>query len=243
MKSLLMAVAGAAMITMPAQASIVPVGSQLNMILTNFTGCSDSTCSTLTTFGGTSLVDGGLVTLTTTQVATGGGGEWDIFKLTTVNGGPLVGDVDGDWQIQMQYHLSKNVNFDAIDGQWLAGPSYAPVSPISNFSGICCATNTPNILSGPAYSNSGFKAPYSAGQFDYPGGGIWDEIFVDPFNLAVSGGGIPATTDGYTYALHFDPQTPVPEASTWAMMLLGLAGIGVGAYSRSRRINGRVVSA
>jgi hypothetical protein len=46
MKSLLMAVAGAALISIPAQASIVPIGSQLNMILGNFTGCSDSTCST-----------------------------------------------------------------------------------------------------------------------------------------------------------------------------------------------------
>jgi hypothetical protein len=50
----------------------------------------------LTTFGGTSLVDGGLVTLTTTRIATAGGGEWDIFKLTTVSGGPIVGDVNGD---------------------------------------------------------------------------------------------------------------------------------------------------
>lgn len=243
MKSLLMAVAGAALIAIPAQAAIVPVGSQLNMILTNFTGCADSTCSTLTTFGGTSLVDGGLVTLTTTQVATPGGGEWDIFSLTTVSGGPLVGDVDGDWGIDMQFHLSANVNFDAIDSQWLAGPSYAPVSPISDFSGITGATNTPNILSGPAYSGSGFEAPYSAGAFDYPSGSEWQEVYVDPFSLAVSEGGIPATTNGYTYALHFDLQTPVPEASTWAMMLVGFVGLGYGAYRRSRRNDRPVVSA
>jgi hypothetical protein len=196
----------------------------------------------LTTFGGTSLVDGGLVTLTTTRIATAGGGEWDIFKLTTVSGGPIVGDVNGDWSINMQYHLSANVNFDAIDSQWLAGPTYAPVSPISNFGNICCATNTPNILSGPAYSNSGFNVPYSAGEFDYPSGTEWQEVFVNPFSFAESGG-IPANTDGYTYALHFDLQTPVPEAQTWAMMVLGFVGLGYGAYSRSRRIDRPVVSA
>jgi hypothetical protein len=235
MKSLLMAVAGAALITVPAQASIVPIGSQLNMILSDFAGCSS--CSTLTTFGGTSSISGGLVTLTTTQVATAGGGEWDIFSLKTVNGGPLVADVNADWAIHMQFHLSANANFDAIDSQWLEGPSYVPVSPISDFSGITGATNTPNILTGPAYSGSGFKAPYTAGEFDYPSGTEWQEIFVDPFSLAVSDGGIPATTDGFTYAWHFDPSTPIPEASTWAMMLLGFAGLGFGAYSRSRRTN------
>jgi hypothetical protein len=241
MKSLLMAVAGTALMAIPAQASIVPTGSALNMLLTNFTGCSDSTCSTLTTFGGTSQVDGGLVTLTTSQVATSGGGEWDIFTLTTNSGGPLVGDVNSNWQIEMQYHLSKNVNFDGVESQWLTGSTYSPVSPISNFGGICCATNTPVILPGPAYSNTGFKVPYTAGEFDYPSGTLWDEVFVNPFSFAESGG-IPATTDGYTYALHFDPQT-VPEASTWAMMLLGFVGLGFASYRRSRRTDVPVVSA
>jgi hypothetical protein len=32
----------------------------------------------------------------------------------------------------------------------------------------------------------------------------------------------------------FDTVSPVPEPSTWAMMLLGFAGIGYGVYRRKK---------
>ncbi len=60
-------------------------------------------------------------------------------------------------------------------------------------------------------------------------------MFVDPFSFLQSGGMNPADANGYTFALHFDLQTPVPEASTWMMMLLGFTALGFGGYRRLRR--------
>jgi hypothetical protein len=49
--------------------------------------------------------------------------------------------------------------------------------------------------------------------------------------------GLPAAqVNGFTQALVFAPETPaVPEASTWAMMLLGFAGLGYEGYRRAIR--------
>jgi hypothetical protein len=42
--------------------------------------------------------------------------------------------------------------------------------------------------------------------------------------------------NGYTQALEFAPQTPaVPEPSTWAMMFMGFAGLGVAGHRRAQR--------
>jgi PEP-CTERM motif len=49
--------------------------------------------------------------------------------------------------------------------------------------------------------------------------------------------GLPAAqVNGFTQALEFAPETPaVPEASTWAMLLAGFAGLGWLAHTRGRK--------
>ena len=59
-------------------------------------------------------------------------------------------------------------------------------------------------------------------------------------------GGLPGSTDSYAYGINDAGQavgdsrlSTVPEPSTWAMMLLGFAGLAFAGYRRSERVLGR----
>jgi len=89
-------------------------------------------------------------------VATGTTGEWDIFNMSTTNGGPLANNINGYWDITIDYVLSQAVCFDATALQWTVNG--VPVSPLTNGIGsICCATPSNPILPGWAYYSSGFQ--------------------------------------------------------------------------------------
>jgi uncharacterized protein (TIGR03437 family) len=47
-------------------------------------------------------------------VPTGPNSEWDVFHLQIVNGGPLAGDINANWNIVMNYTLSAPVFFDQV---------------------------------------------------------------------------------------------------------------------------------
>ncbi|MGA9869082.1 MAG: PEP-CTERM sorting domain-containing protein [Acetobacteraceae bacterium] len=217
-----------------AQASIIPIGSSLTFGGTNLPGaCTDTTCSDTTTFGlGTPvLIDGGALSLTTSQVADGPNAEWDVWSISTVSGGPVAGDINGDWAIVMDYDLAAPVNFDAVVTQWTVDGT--PVSPLSNFAGICCATaSNPSPISGEAYYNSGFAVPLPAGVQSN-----WREIFVDPYSFVSAGGIDPSTANDFAFALHFTLQTPVPEPGSLALLAGGLTGlVGWDLLRRRRQI-------
>lgn len=210
-----------------ARADIIPIGSTLTFGGTNAPGTT-GTWSNTVSFGTTALVDNGLMTLTTSQVPTGPSGEWDVFSLSTVSGGPLVDDINDDWNIVMDYDLSAPVYFDAVADEWTVNGT--PVSPITNFSGICCATDTNPILPNPAYYNSGFSGPLPAGvQTD------WQQIFADPYSLISDGGINPSTANDFEFALHFDLQTPVPEPRSLPILLVMLSVGVIGMVLRRRR--------
>ncbi len=210
-----------------AQASIIPIGSNLTFGGSNLPGaCTDTTCSDTVTFSSTPvLIDGGLLSLYETQVATGPNGEWDVWHLSTVGGGPLAGDINAGWAIVMDYTLSNAADFDAVANQWTVDGT--PVSPLSNFGGICCATASNPILSGEAYYNSGFTVPLSAGVQSG-----WQQIFVNPYSFVSAGGIDPSTANGFNFGLHFTLQTPVPEPASLALLGSGLLGL---ALMRRRR--------
>ena len=61
--------------------------------------------------------------------------------------------------------------------------------------------------------------------------------YANSFQIVLNG--LPANqVNGFTQALEFEPQsfTPgVPEASTWALMLLGFAGLGAVRYRHTAK--------
>ncbi len=90
---------------------IIPIGSPLTFGGTN----APDTYSANTTFSSTPVVvDNGAVKIWQSQVPTGSNSEWDIFYMQTTSGGPLAGDINGYWNIVMNYVLSAAVNFDAV---------------------------------------------------------------------------------------------------------------------------------
>ncbi|HEY7387389.1 MAG TPA: PEP-CTERM sorting domain-containing protein [Bryobacteraceae bacterium] len=207
-----------------ARAEIIPIGSTLVFGGTN----SPDTYSDTVTFGSTPvLVDSGKVQLFETQVATSGGGEWDVWHMSTVGGGPLAGNINAYWDIVMSYDLSEPVYFDQVANQFTVNGT--PVSPISNFASICCATSSdPSPLTGDVWYNSGFKAPLPAGVQTN-----WRQIFISPYSFVSSGGVDPSTANGFNFALHFTPQSPVPEPAEFAPLLA--LGIGLVVLARKRK--------
>ena len=183
-----------------AQGGLIPIGSPLTFGGTN----SPDTYSAATTFGPTHvLVDNGRVEIWQEQVPTGTNGEWDLFYMKTTDGGPLAGNINAYWDIVIAYQLSQPVNFDEVVNQWLVNGT--PVSPLTNGiggpNGICCATTSNPILPGPAYYNSGFVGPLSAGTQSN-----WRQIFVTPYNIVSIGGINPSTANEFIFGLHFTLQ-------------------------------------
>ena len=184
---------------------IIPIGSALTFGGTN----APDTYSATTTFSSTPVVvDNGAVKIWQVQMPTGPDSEWDIFYMQTTGGGPVAGNINGYWNIVMNYVLSAPVYFDAVvQGQWTMNGT--AVGPLTNGIGtICCAVATNPILPGWSYYNSGFKIPYPAGPFTN-----WQQIFASPYSLVTNGGINPSTANGFTFALHFTLQPPVPTVT------------------------------
>jgi hypothetical protein len=159
------------------------------------------------------LVDNGAVKIWQTQTPTGANGEWDVFYVQTTSGGPLAGNINAYWDLQMNYTLSAPAFFDGVVNQWLVNGT--PVSPLTNGIGsICCAATTNPIIPGPSYYNSGFSSPFPAGLFSLTdGGALWRELFVQPYTLVTNGGINPSTANEFIFALHFTLQPPLPSVS------------------------------
>ncbi|MGH8233398.1 MAG: PEP-CTERM sorting domain-containing protein [Rhodanobacteraceae bacterium] len=214
-----------------AQASIIPIGSSMTFGGSNLPGaCTDTSCSDTVTFTSTPvLIDGGALSLYETQTADGPNAEWDVWHITTVGGGPLAGDINAYWQILLDYELSDAVNFTAVVDQWTVNGT--PVTPLSNFGGICCAVGSnPSPISGEAYYNSGFSVPLSAGVQSN-----WDQIYVSPYSFVSAGGIDPSTANGFSFGLLFTLQHPTSVPEPTSLGLFGFGALLIGLFVGLRR--------
>jgi uncharacterized protein (TIGR03437 family) len=176
-----------------AQPHLIPLGSSLTFGGTN----APDTYMANVTFSSTPvLVDNGKVRIWQDQVPTGSSGEWDVFHVQIVDGGPLAGDINADFNITMTYTLSAAVIFDQVVNQWAVNG--VPVSPIMNFSMICCAAAENPIIPGPAFYKQGFSGSLPQGVFSN-----WQQTFENPYNIVAEGGINPSTANEFTFALHF----------------------------------------
>jgi len=186
---------------------IIEIGSPIRFGGTN----APDTYSDASTFSSTPvLVNGGRVRIWQEQVPTGTNGEWDIFHMQTVNGGPLANELNAHWDITVDYTLRVPASFDQVVDQFKVNG--VPVATISNFLSMCCASLTNPILPGPAYFRHGFNGLFPAGVQRN-----WQEIFVRPFSAASSGGIPVSQANEFSFALHFTLRPPVAPVVTGAI--------------------------
>ncbi len=220
------AVAAAAMIgfAASANATVLTLGESMSFTGYNQPGsCSDSICSDNVIFGVPDpLIDGGLLTLTTRQVIDGHE-EWDVFSLTTNNGGPLAGDLNGDWSLSF-YGVAGAGIYNTAVFQWTANGQ--PFSPLTNYGGMCCATATnPSPISGEAYEEFG-NSKITPGYQDIA---YWYE---DPYSAVSYGGVDPNTANGFNFALGYQLASVSEPA---ALGIFGLGAMLIGMFAGLRR--------
>lgn len=158
---------------------------------------------------------------------TAGGGEWDVFNVSTTNGGPLAGNLNAYWSLGRGMDISRPSLFDATTLWWTVNG--VAVSPIYPFGGICCpGANAVNPAWGEAYHHTFAGQPVDGFVTYNPA------IDVSPYNFISQGGMNPDTVNGFDFAFHFDPQQPTSEPAS--MLLFGSGVLGIAGVLRRRRL-------
>jgi hypothetical protein len=145
-----------------------------------------------------------------------GGASAEVFDFS-FSGGGLSGSgilyatgTPGDYVLYGASGTASDVNYDSGTPSAITG--------VSGFGGA------DNLL---FYPNS----PY----VDYDGIGL-DTADGNGYNLYYYGGYVVGTAgETQSYVSFSVTPVPVPEPSTWAMMILGFAGLGFAGYRRSRK--------
>jgi hypothetical protein len=145
--------------------------------------------------------------------------------------GPAHFGVQGEnWSLnQVGIDAAEPLNFIAAYSQFnKGGTALVPTSSI--FGGYSVVTNPVPGETGTGLGNSGFVGAIPAGPIGALG------AYIDPWNFLNNTGIDSTQVNGYEQALEFVPQVAaVPEPSTWAMLLLGFAGVGFMAYRRNSK--------
>lgn len=165
------------------------------------------------------VIDGGLLTVSETQVPTGPNGEWDVFNVSTTAGGPLAGDPGANWNLGWSFLLSQPALFDAVSFWWTVNGT--AVNSITNFGGICCAGPNPiDPALGQSFSNS-FPGVLQNGVVTFV-----PTVFVDPYSFLSAGGIDPTTVNDFHFGFHYTLPSSVPEPAALGLLGAGLVGLG-----------------
>ena len=212
----------------PAHAELFTIGANFTIDLTN-SPTSENDTVTLTP-GVTQVIDGGNLDLTISLIAAGGGKEWVVLNYQTISADLPLSTGGQDWAVApIGLPAAVALNFIGDYTQW-QGPDGANIPQTGGIFGQTLMTNPIPGLTGSGEGTLGFVNPIG-GPGPLPNLGA----FADPFNTVLNG--LPADqVNGFTQALEFSAVTPsAPEPSTWAMMVLGFAGLGLMGWRGSRK--------
>jgi hypothetical protein len=211
----------------PAHAQLFTNGATFTV---EFQNSPTSETDTVTfTPGETQLVDGGNVDLTINVVAAGGGAEWVLLNYQTVSANLPLAVSGEDWSINpvgLPAAVALNIIGDYT--QWY-GPNGANIPQTGGIFGQTLMTSPIAGLTGSGEGSLGYSSPIGG-----PGPLQGLGSYSDPFDIVLNG--LPAAqVNGITQGLEFAAVTPVPEPSTWAMMLAGFVGIGFLGYRQTAK--------
>jgi hypothetical protein len=194
------------------------LGSTLQIQASN---SPDSFTSDVTLMPGTTLLDGGALSLTIAIVPDTGASEWLVFSYATTNGSAL-SQPGSDWSInQVGIDAAVGVNFTAAFTAFENnGTALTPSASI--FGGYGVESNPVPGLSGSGLGVGGFSAPFAAGALPSLG------AYISPWSYLNDTGIDSTQVNGYLQALQFSATTPaVPEPSSWALLLAGVGALGL----------------
>jgi hypothetical protein len=189
----------------------------------------DSFTSNVTLTPGTTLLDGGALSLTISIVPDTGASEWLVFNYATTGGGAL-SQPGSYWSVnQVGIDAAVGVNFTAAFGEFENnGTALTPSTSI--FGGYSVESNPVPGLSGTGLGVGGFSAPFAAGALPSLG------AYISPWSYLDDTGIDSTQVNGYMQALQFSATTPaVPEPAPWALLV---AGVGALRWVRGRRERG-----
>jgi hypothetical protein len=225
-KSAVLAAVVLAASSLDASAGLFTPGSTFTVDASSSPDTFDET-ATLTN-GIVQSLDGGALNLVVSIVPAGGGDQWLVFDYNTSSGSPLSQGSD-DWSVyEVGLQAYNPVTFIAAYLQFsINGVAQTPTGNI--FGGYSIASSPVPGFTGTGWAASGFSAI-----FDSPLPTLGS--YISPWAYLGATGVNYAGVNGYEEALEFSPTTAAtPEASTWAMMLLGFAGLSFAGWRASRR--------
>jgi hypothetical protein len=215
----------------PAHAQLFTNGADFTIDFQNSPTSENDTVQFLP--GVTQLVDDGNVDLTISVVAAGGGKEWVVLNYQTPVAGSPLSVAGEDWSINPSLPAAQALNFTGDYTQW-QGANGLNIPQTGGIFGQTLMANPIPGMTGSGEGTLGFVNPIG-------GPGLLPELgaFADPFDIVLNG--LPAAqVEGFTQALEFSAVTPsAPEPSTWAMMVLGFAGLGLMGWRGSRKAAAR----
>lgn len=189
-------------------------------------GAPDTYTENVALTPGTTLIDGGAVSLTIGVVPATGDSQWLTFDYRTTSGTSM-GHAGQYWSIsEAGLNAAIPVTFTAAYLQFTHdGTALVPTGNI--FGGYGFESNPVPGQTGTGWGVGGFSAPLGSGPLIALG------TFISPWDYLNATGIDSTQANGYMQALLFEPTNPVPEPASAALMLGGIASI---TFLRQRRL-------